>query len=314
MVSDCIGLCVGSSQVGYRQFCTHHTPTRFCFGHGLTYSCFEYSQLSLSAHRMHSTESLQVSVQLTNSGRISAREIVQLYVRDRDCSVHRPDRELRAFGKTKLLEPGASQTLQFTLTPRAFAFYDIRRSDWYVELGFEITSLIRSLIASLSRSLIASLIQSLIASLIRYVEPGEFEILIGASADQIRLIASLIRYVEPGEFEILIGASADQILLDGTVLVVDADGEERPPGKARLDESGVPRNYLRLDDDGLAALGLIVPPADERTPYSANSTVLEIVSMSGCIKGLYRTILRLVGQVMIARAILRLVGAGDDCH
>ena len=274
MVSDCIGLCVGSSQVGYRQFCTHHTPTRFCFGHGLTYSCFEYSQLSLSAHRMYSTESLQVSVQLTNSGRISAREIVQLYVRDRDCSVHRPDRELRAFGKTKLLEPGASQTLQFTLTPRAFAFYDIRRSDWYVELGFEITSLIRSLIASLSRSLIASLIQSLIASLIRYVEPGEFEILIGASADQIRL--------------------------DGTVLVVDADGEERPPGKARLDESGVPRNYLRLDDDGLAALGLIVPPADERTPYSANSTVLEIVSMSGCIKGLYRTILRLVGQVMIA--------------
>ena len=301
MVSDCIGLCVGSSQVGYRQFCTHHTPTRFCFGHGLTYSCFEYSQLSLSAHRMYSTESLQVSVQLTNSGRISAREIVQLYVRDRDCSVHRPDRELRAFGKTKLLEPGASQTLQFTLTPRAFAFYDIRRSDWYVELGFEITSLIRSLIASLSRSLIASLIQSLIASLIRYVEPGEFEILIGASADQIRL--------------------------DGTVLVVDADGEERPPGKARLDESGVPRNYLRLDDDGLAALGLIVPPADERTPYSANSTVLEIVSMSGCIKGLYRTILRLVGQVMIARAILRLVGQvmiatdGDwlpliatDCH
>ena len=301
MVSDCIGLCVGSSQVGYRQFCTHHTPTRFCFGHGLTYSCFEYSQLSLSAHRMHSTESLQVSVQLTNSGRISAREIVQLYVRDRDCSVHRPDRELRAFGKTKLLEPGASQTLQFTLTPRAFAFYDIRRSDWYVELGFEITSLIWSLIASLSRTLIASLIRSLIASLIRYVEPGEFEILIGASADQIRL--------------------------DGTVLVVDADGEERPPGKARLDESGVPRNYLRLDDDGLAALGLIVPPADERTPYSANSTVLEIVSMSGCIKGLYRTILRLVGQVMIARAILRLVGQvmiatdGDwlpliatDCH
>ena len=121
--------------MGYRQFCTHHTPTRFCFGHGLTYSCFEYSQLSLSAHRMPSTESLEVSVQLTNSGRISAREIVQLYVRDRDCSVHRPDRELRAFGKTKLLEPGATQTLQFTLTPRAFAFYDIRRSDWYVELG-----------------------------------------------------------------------------------------------------------------------------------------------------------------------------------
>ena len=274
--------------MGYRQFCTHHTPTRFCFGHGLTYSCFEYSQLSLSAHRMHSTESLQVSVQLTNSGRISAREIVQLYVRDRDCSVHRPDRELRAFGKTKLLEPGASQTLQFTLTPRAFAFYDIRRSDWYVELGFEITSLIRSLIASLSRSLIASLIQSLIASLIRYVEPGEFEILIGASADQIRL--------------------------DGTVLVVDADGEERPPGKARLDESGVPRNYLRLDDDGLAALGLIVPPADERTPYSANSTVLEIVSMSGCIKGLYRTILRLVGQVMIATDGDWLPLIATDCH
>ena len=288
MVSDCIGLCVGSSQVGYRQFCTHHTPTRFCFGHGLTYSCFEYSQLSLSAHRMHSTESLHVSVQLTNSGRISAREIVQLYVRDRDCSVHRPDRELRAFGKTKLLEPGASQTLQFTLTPRAFAFYDIRRSDWYVELGFEITSLIRSLIASLSRSLIASLIQSLIASLIRYVEPGEFEILIGASADQIRL--------------------------DGTVLVVDADGEERPPGTARLDESGVPRNYLRLDDDGLAALGLIVPPADERTPYSANSTVLEIVSMSGCIKGLYRTILRLVGQVMIATDGDWLPLIATDCH
>ena len=117
----------------------------------------------------------------------------------------------------------------------------------------------------------------------------------------------------------MIGASADQIRLAGTVLVVDADGEERPPGTARHDELSVPhnylkrppgtarhdelsvpRNYLRLDDEGLAALGLIVPPADERTPYSANSTVLEIVSMSGCIKGLYRAILRLVGQVRIS--------------
>jgi hypothetical protein len=113
----------------------------------------------------------------------------------------------------------------------------------------------------------------------------------------------------------LIGASVDQIRLAGTVLVVDADGEERPPGTARHDELSVelsvPRNYLRLDDDGLAALGLIVPPADERTPYSANSTVLEIVSMSGCIKGLYRAILRLVGQVMISTRWRRIATDGD---
>ena len=125
--------------VGYRQFITHRTPTLFPFGHGQSYAAFAYSRLALSTRSMSSTDTLHLTVDVTNTGECAAREVAQVYVRDVSCSVHRPDRELRAFCKTRELPPGGTETLSFELSPRAFAFYDVSRADWYVESGvFEI--------------------------------------------------------------------------------------------------------------------------------------------------------------------------------
>ena len=120
--------------VGYRYFSTANVPVAYPFGHGLTYTTFGYSELVLSKKAMSASESVRVTLRVTNSGRVSSSEVVQLYVRDVEASVPRPDRELKAFAKVRLA-PGKSEDVSFTLDPRAFAFYDTRYHDWYVEGG-----------------------------------------------------------------------------------------------------------------------------------------------------------------------------------
>ena len=110
--------------VGYRYFSSAKVPVRFPFGHGLTYTSFQYSAAKLSRPSIGPADSVTVTLKLTNEGSVSASEVVQLYVRDCASSVPRPDRELKAFEKV-LLAPGATKELTFDLGPRAFAFYDL---------------------------------------------------------------------------------------------------------------------------------------------------------------------------------------------
>ena len=102
----------------------------FPFGHGLSYTAFEYAGLTLSSTSLESGASLDLSLTLRNSGAVSGAEVVQVYVRPLGSSVHRPDRELRAFAKQHLA-PSEQATLRFTLPPRAFAYYDTIASDWH---------------------------------------------------------------------------------------------------------------------------------------------------------------------------------------
>ena len=102
----------------------------FPFGHGLSYTTFEYAGLTLSSTSLESGASLELSLTLRNSGAVSGAEVVQVYVRPLGGSVHRPDRELRAFAKQHLA-PSEQATLRFTLPPRAFAYYDTIASDWH---------------------------------------------------------------------------------------------------------------------------------------------------------------------------------------
>jgi beta-glucosidase len=95
------------------------------FGHGLSYTTFDYSDPRLSASQIRATDSLTVQVQVTNTGARAGDEVVQLYVRDDVASVTRPVRELRGFERISL-EPGQSRTVSFTLHPRDLAFYDQR--------------------------------------------------------------------------------------------------------------------------------------------------------------------------------------------
>jgi len=86
--------------VGYRQHTTAGTDVLFPFGHGLSYTQFTYSDLQLSAPTLDAASAtLELSVALQNAGSFYGAEVVQVYVRDVASSVHRPDRELRAFAK-----------------------------------------------------------------------------------------------------------------------------------------------------------------------------------------------------------------------
>ena len=108
------------------------TP-QYPFGHGLSYTTFSYGDVQLSASRIRATDSIVVSVEVTNTGRRSGDEVVQLYLRDDVASVARPVKELRGFARISL-EAGARQVVRFVLGSEDFAFHD-QQLDRVVEPG-----------------------------------------------------------------------------------------------------------------------------------------------------------------------------------
>ena len=120
--------------VGYRWYDKKGMQVLFPFGYGLSYTTFAYSNLALSAESIRDTDPLTVSVDVTNTGKVAGKEVVQLYVADRESTVIRPVRELKGFDKV-LLQPGETKTVRFTLDKRAFAFWDSDLHDWRVESG-----------------------------------------------------------------------------------------------------------------------------------------------------------------------------------
>src|SRR5215813_2910555 len=99
--------------VGYRYYNTFAVKPAYEFGYGLSYTDFAYKDLTLSSARFH--DQVNVSVSVLNSGKTAGKEVVELYVSAPRQKLSKPMSELRAFAKTKLLRPGESQTLTFTL-------------------------------------------------------------------------------------------------------------------------------------------------------------------------------------------------------
>ncbi len=121
--------------IGYRQ---PDIKPLFPFGYGLSYTTFAYDHLRLPAGEVDVADGLQLELELTNTGSVAGAEVVQVYVADPECSVYRPERELRAFEKVKL-DPGETKTVSLQLDRRAFAFFDAEAGDWVVEAGrFEV--------------------------------------------------------------------------------------------------------------------------------------------------------------------------------
>ena len=110
--------------VGYRYYDKKKMDVLFPFGYGLSYTTFAYSNLCLDKKTMKDTEELTVSVDVTNTGDRAGKEVVQLYVADKESTVIRPVKELRDFVKIELA-PGETKTVTFTLGKRAFAYYDV---------------------------------------------------------------------------------------------------------------------------------------------------------------------------------------------
>jgi beta-glucosidase len=139
--------------VGYRGYEQNEVKPLFPFGFGLSYTTFGYERLTLKRTGADSTYGWTVTVDVTNTGDRAGHEVVQLYVADPVARVPRPPKELKGFGKV-WLEPGERQTVTFRLDQRSFAFWDDALHDWVAE-------------------------------------PGEYQILIGASSVDIRLSARI---------------------------------------------------------------------------------------------------------------------------
>jgi beta-glucosidase len=125
--------------VGYRFHETVGGDVLFPFGHGLSYTTFAYGEVALDRDEVDPTDlaaggSVTVAVEVTNTGAVAGSEVVQVYVRDPESCVYRPDRELRGFAKVHL-EPGERTRVEVALPERAFAFWDVHSSCWLVEPG-----------------------------------------------------------------------------------------------------------------------------------------------------------------------------------
>jgi beta-glucosidase len=117
--------------VGYRYYSTFGVKPAYEFGYGLSYTSFSYGEVILSSTRGRDA----LSVMVKNTGRVPGREVVQLYISAPNKKLKKPQSELKAFAKTKLLAPGETQMVSFPLTMRDFASYDPACSCWIAEAG-----------------------------------------------------------------------------------------------------------------------------------------------------------------------------------
>jgi len=137
--------------VGYRYYDAKKMPVQFPFGFGLSYTSFEYSNLQV-ADAFTDIDGLTISIEVTNTGKVSGKEIVQVYVHDHEASLSQPIKALKGFAKVDLA-PGETKTVTIPLDFRSFAFYHPDYKNWITE-------------------------------------DGDFDILIGASSQDIRLQAT----------------------------------------------------------------------------------------------------------------------------
>lgn len=119
--------------VGYRYYDSFEVPTAYEFGYGLSYTNFEYSDISTSAPSFSSK--LTVTAKVKNSGKVAGKEVVQLYLAAPSTGIEKPVHELKGFAKTKLLQPGESQTLTFELDQRSLSSYWSGIDAWVVDKG-----------------------------------------------------------------------------------------------------------------------------------------------------------------------------------
>ncbi len=142
-----------SVYIGYRYYDTAKKNVLFPFGFGLSYTTFEYSDIKISANEIKDNETVDVTFKIKNTGSTDGAEIAQVYVADKDSTIFRPEKELRAFTKV-FLKAGEEKEVTLTLGKRAFAYYNVNIGDWHVETG-------------------------------------EFDILVGASSRDIKLVSTV---------------------------------------------------------------------------------------------------------------------------
>ena len=135
--------------VGYRHFDENDIEPLFCFGHGLSYTTFRYSNLRIDTRKGLGSAPVKVSFDIENTGEVAGKEVCQLYIHDVESSLPRPPKELKGFKKVEL-KPGEKRTVEFGIDKNSLHYYDPKKKRWVIE-------------------------------------PGKFEVLIGSSSRDIRL-------------------------------------------------------------------------------------------------------------------------------
>ena len=120
--------------VGYRWYESKNIEPLYHFGHGLSYTTFEYSNLQLSTTQISADDVVEVSFEVSNTGAVAGATVAQLYVQDVEASVSRPLKELKGFQKLTLA-PSESRKVTINLGASAFAFWDVETKGWKVEAG-----------------------------------------------------------------------------------------------------------------------------------------------------------------------------------
>lgn len=212
--------------VGYRYYEKKKIAPLFPFGFGLSYTTFEYSNLRLSASEMAPDGRLQVSIDVANTGQRAGKEIVQLYVRDPESRLVRPEKELKGFAKV-MLAPGETKTVTLTLDRESLAYWDDASKTWVAE-------------------------------------EGQFEVLVGASSQDIRARASFTltatsRFGGPGAEAVRLDSRAPlrDLMEDARIRALLA---EHFPGLLESPQVGMAEGF------SLAQLGSFAPDifTDER--------------------------------------------------
>ena len=120
--------------IGYRYYDAKDMPVLFPFGYGLSYTTFAYSNPRLSGTTFKDVDGLIVTVDVTNTGNVAGKEIVQVYVHDQSSGLVRPQKELKGFAKVEL-QPGETKSVAIELDFRAFAYYHPKYKQWITEDG-----------------------------------------------------------------------------------------------------------------------------------------------------------------------------------
>ena len=120
--------------VGYRYYDKKEMPVRWAFGHGLSYTTFSIGNIRLSSEEMTDDSTVDVMVDVTNTGSREGKEVVQLYVSDINGTPDRPVKELKGFAKVSLA-PGETKTVTMTIDARSLSYYEEKISGWYAPTG-----------------------------------------------------------------------------------------------------------------------------------------------------------------------------------
>ncbi|HKC35821.1 MAG TPA: glycoside hydrolase family 3 C-terminal domain-containing protein, partial [Chitinophagaceae bacterium] len=119
--------------VGYRYYNSFNVKPAYEFGYGLSYTDFKYSNFSISTKTFDKT--INATVTITNTGKVAGKEVAQLYITAPSGKLDKPSLELKAFGKTNLLQPGQSQQLTFTISAEDLASFHTDVTAWIADAG-----------------------------------------------------------------------------------------------------------------------------------------------------------------------------------